>query len=78
MIGWFLNVPSGWIFLLGSGPYLFAIYVNSTKKITANKRFGIEGKENIALYVKSLASLIALGFIGLLVLYLTGLNMVLQ
>jgi hypothetical protein len=46
------------------------------KKITANKRFGIEGKENVALYVKSLASLAAMGIIGLLMLYLTGLNLV--
>jgi hypothetical protein len=26
MMGWFLNVPSGWIFLLGSGPFLFEDY----------------------------------------------------
>jgi hypothetical protein len=77
-IGWFLNVPSGWIFLLGSGPFLFEVYSDSMKKITANKRFGIEGKENIALYVKSLASLAAMGIIGLIVLYLTGLNALLQ
>ena len=76
MVGWFLNVPSGWIFLLGSGPFLFEVYSDSMKKITANKRFGIEGKENTALYVKSLASLAAMGIIGLLMLYLTGLNLV--
>jgi len=78
MLGWVLNVPSGWIFLLGSGPFLFEIYTENTKKIIANKRFGIDGKENIVLYVKSLASLVALGFTGLIVLYLTGLNVVLQ
>jgi hypothetical protein len=76
IIGWFLNVPSGWIFLLGSGPFLFEIYSGSMKKITANKRFGIEGEENIVLYVKSLASLVAMGLIGLLMMYLTGLNLV--
>jgi hypothetical protein len=43
-----------------------------------NKRFGINEEENAVLYVKSLASLVALGFIGLIVLYLTGLNVVLQ
>jgi hypothetical protein len=78
VIGWLLNVPSGWIVLLGSGSYLFEIYWDSTKKITANKRFGIERKENIALYVKSLASLLGMGLIVLLVLYLTGLNATLQ
>jgi hypothetical protein len=76
--GWFLNVPSGWILLLGTGPFLLEIYSGSMKKITANKRFGIEGKENAALYVKSLASLAAIGIIGLLVLYLMGMNAVLQ
>jgi hypothetical protein len=78
MIGWVLNVPSGWIFLLGSGPFLLEVYSDSMKKITANKRFGIDDKENIVLYVKSLASLVALGFTGLVVLYLTGLNVVLR
>jgi hypothetical protein len=74
--GWFLNVPSGWILLLGSGPFLLEIYSNSMKKITANKRFGVNEKENIVLYVKAITSLVALGFIGLIVLYLTGLNLV--
>jgi hypothetical protein len=78
LLGWFLNVPSGWILLLGSGPFLFEIYTKNTKKITANKRFGINEKENAVLYVKSLASLVALGFIGLMVLYLTGLNFAFQ
>jgi hypothetical protein len=76
--GWLLNVPSGWILLLGSGPFLFEVYSGSMKKITTNKRFGIEGNGNIVLYVKSIASLAALVFVGLTVLYLTGLNLVSQ
>jgi hypothetical protein len=75
--GWFLNVPSGWILLLGSGPFLFEVYSGSMKKITANKRFGVNGEENIILYAKAIASLIAMTFIGLIVLYLTGMNVVL-
>jgi hypothetical protein len=78
MIGWFLNVPSGWILLLGSAPFLFDVYSGSMKKIIANKRFGIEGKENIALYAKSIASLAAMGVIGVLALYLIGMNAALQ
>jgi hypothetical protein len=74
MLGWLMNVPSGWIFLLGSGPFLFEFHRENTRKITANKRFGVNEEENIALYVKSIASLAALGLIGLIVLYLTGLN----
>jgi hypothetical protein len=31
VLGWFLNVPSGWILLLGSGPFLFEIYTENTK-----------------------------------------------
>jgi hypothetical protein len=78
MMGWILNVPSGWIFLLGTGPFLFEIYRECSKKITANRRFGVNEKENALLYVKSLASLAALGLTGLIVLYLTGLNVVFQ
>jgi hypothetical protein len=78
VIGWLLNVPSGWIILLGSGPYLFDVYTECTKKITANKRFGIEGKENVVLYVKALASLGVLALIVLLVLYVTGMSAALR
>ena len=78
ILRWFLNVPSGWILLLGSGPFLFEVYTENTRKITANKRFGVNKEENIVLYVKSIASLVALGFTGLIVLYLAGLNVVFQ
>ena len=77
-LGWFLNVPSGWILLLGSGPFLFEIYRECSKKINTNKRFGVNEEENIVLYIKSIASLVALGLIGLIVLYLTGLNAMFQ
>jgi hypothetical protein len=73
---WFLNVPSGWILLLGSGPFLLEVYNGSMKKITANKRFGVKEEENIVWYAKAIASFVALVFIGLIVLYLTGLNVV--
>jgi hypothetical protein len=76
VMGWILNVPAGWILLLGSGPFLREIYSDSMKKITANKRFGINEEENIMLYVKSIASLVAMVFTGLIVLYLTGLNVI--
>jgi hypothetical protein len=46
------------------------------KKITANKRFGVNEEENIVLYAKAIASLVAMVFIGLIVLYLTGMNVV--
>jgi hypothetical protein len=75
-LGWFLNVPSGWILLLGSGPFLFEIHTECSKKITANKRFGVNEEEYIALFIKSIASLVVLGFAGLIVLYLTALSAV--
>jgi hypothetical protein len=75
--GWILNVPSGWILLLGSGPFLLEVYCDSMKKITANKRFGVNEEENIVLYAKAIASLVAMVFIGLIVLYLTGMNVAL-
>jgi hypothetical protein len=71
-------VPSGWIFLLGSGPFLLEVYSDSMKKITANKRFGVNKEENIVLYVKAIVSLVATVFIGLIVLYLTGMNVALR
>jgi hypothetical protein len=74
--GWFLNVPSGWILLLGSGPFLLEIYSENMKKIATNKRFGVNEEENIALYAKAIASMISMTFIGLIVLYLTGMNVV--
>jgi hypothetical protein len=77
ILGWILNVPSGWILLLGSGPFLLEVYSGSMKKITANKRFGVNEEENIVLYAKAAASLVAVMFIGLTVLYLTGMNVVL-
>jgi hypothetical protein len=76
ILSWFLNVPSGWILLLGSTPFLLNVYTESTKKIYDNKRFGIEGKENIVFYAKYIASLIILGITGLAVLYSTGLNFI--
>ena len=72
ILSWFFNVPSGWILLLGSGPFLFNIYTESINKIFNNQRFGIQGKENIILRVKAVASLIALGITVLLVIYSTG------
>jgi hypothetical protein len=61
---------------LGSGPFLLEIYSDSMKKITGNKRFGANEEENIVLYVKAITSLVAMVFIGLIVLYLTGMNVV--
>jgi hypothetical protein len=76
ILSWFFNVPSGWILLLGSGPFLYNVHAESTRKIWNNKRFGMNSKENIILYAKSVASLIALGIAGLLVLYTTGMRRV--
>jgi hypothetical protein len=73
-LGWFLSVPSGWIFLLASAPALFETYSESTKKINTNKRMEITGKENSTLMLKAAGSFIALGITGMVVLYLTVLN----
>ena len=77
VLSWFLNVPSGWILLLGSSPFLFDIYTKSSRKILDNKRFGKPvGHENAILYMKALACLFILGFTGAILLYLMGLNIV--
>ena len=78
MLSWFFNVPSGWILLLGSSPFLYRIYADSIKKVYNNKRFGIEGKINIILYAKHVASLIALTIITTIVLYATGFDFLLS
>ena len=74
IVSWLLNVPSGWILLLGSGPFLYRVYTESERKIFHNQRFGINGKVNTILRVKSVASLIVLGIMVLMVLYSIGLK----
>ena len=75
LLSWFLNVPSGWILLFGSWPVLLNIGTESYNKIYTNERFGIHGRENVILRVKLIASTIALGTTGALVLYSTGLRL---
>jgi hypothetical protein len=70
----FFNVPSGWILLLGSGPFLFNAYKESTNKIFDNERFGKRGKANTILYMKGLTSLTALVVMAIVVFYSTGLR----
>lgn len=65
--GWFLNVPSGWIFLLGSSPFLVATVAENSGKIAANKRLGL--KNNPESFLKSALGALALVLIWSLVLF---------
>ena len=80
VLGWFLNVPSGWILLLGSAPFLFKIYIDCSREIFNRERFGeiIHFQKKFLLYAKAAASLLALAFIGLIVLYFTGITAFIQ
>lgn len=66
VMGWFLNVPSGWILLLGTSPFLVEIILGNVKKISVNKRLGLT-KENPRLVFKSIGSFAALLFILVIV-----------
>lgn len=67
VLGWFLNVPSGWIFLLGTGPFLFDSLVRNMKAIAARKRLGL-AEGNPALFLRATGDLTALIFLFVVVL----------
>lgn len=78
-LSWFLNVPSGWLFLIGCAPSLWGWYKTHAKEIFLNERLSrVSRKENLILYAKSLGCLILLGFITFLVLYTTGISFIFQ
>ncbi len=62
IISWFLNVPAGWIFLLGSSPFLAEVFFSSLKAI----RLGMGRKD--LLIIKAISALIALLLVVLVTL----------
>lgn len=67
MVSWVLNVPSGWILLMGSGPFLAEIFWSSAKRLSADKYLGLT-YGNIIMVLKAAGSLTALMIILFLVL----------
>lgn len=57
--GYFLNVPSGWILLLGSSPFLLKSFFESASIIKRNSRLGINKKKG-GLAMKAIGSFISL------------------
>jgi hypothetical protein len=65
--GWFLNVPAGWIFLLGSTPFLFERFWDSLESLrTGSGRIG--AWEGAILAAKAACAFCALVFAFLVVL----------
>lgn len=65
--GYFLNVPSGWILLFGSSPFLLKSFFESASALKRNSRLGIsEGKG--LLLLKSIGALVSFAAITYLVL----------
>lgn len=65
--GYFLNVPSGWILLLGSSPFLLKSFFESASAIKRNSRLGITEKKGglVMKTIGSFISLIAIAYITL-------------
>lgn len=59
IVGYFLNVPSGWILLLGSSPFLLKSFFESASIIKRNSRLGITEKKG-RLVMKAIGSFISL------------------
>lgn len=57
--GYFLNVPSGWILLFGSSPFLLKSFFESASIIKRNSRLGITEKKG-RLVMKAIGSFISL------------------
>ena len=57
--GYFLNVPSGWILLLGSSPFLLKSFFESASALKRNSRLGINKKKG-GLVMKAIGSFISL------------------
>ena len=65
--GYFLNVPSGWIFLIGCSPFLLKNFTNSVAESKRNARLGVKGG-NGALALQAMVSLVIFVLILLLVI----------
>ena len=63
ILSWFFNVPSGWLVVLGSGPFFAEVLIESVEKM----RMGIE-KDFPILLLKAAAAGIALIFLLFVVL----------
>lgn len=63
--GYFLNVPSGWILLLGSSPFLLKNFFESASALKRNSRLGINKKKGrlVMKAIGSFISLIAIAYI---------------
>jgi hypothetical protein len=64
---WFLNVPAGWIFLLGCAPFLLETFLDSFRKLW----FGLGGKggwEQTLLWAKTACAFVGLVFVFLVTL----------
>jgi hypothetical protein len=67
MASWVLNVPSGWILFMGSGPFLAEIFSSSVKRLLVDKYLGLTFG-NMIMVLKAVGSLAALMIILFLVL----------
>ena len=67
VLSYFLNVPSGWILLIGSAPFLFQNFKDARATLRRNTRLGItEGKGDLTL--RAMGSFVLLVLILLMVL----------
>ena len=65
--GYFLNVPSGWILLIGCSPFLLKNFTSAMAASKRNARLGVKGS-NGALALQAMGSLIAFIIIFFLVI----------
>ena len=63
ILSWFFNVPSGWLVVIGTGPFFAEILRDSVEKL----RMGIE-KDSPLLILKAMAAAVALIFLLFVVL----------
>jgi len=63
ILSWFFNVPSGWLVLIGSGPFLVEALQESIEKL----RFGIE-RDIVLPILKAAGAAVALLFLLFVVL----------
>ena len=63
IISWFFNVPSGWLVVIGSGPFLAEVLWESVERL----RMGIE-KDFAVTFLKATGSAVALVFLLFIVL----------
>jgi hypothetical protein len=63
LLSWFFNVPSGWIFLVGSAPFLWETFHRSLRDLS----FGWSGRrgvsEQVCLFAKTAGAFLGLVFV---------------